>query len=177
MDSDGDDADDDKDGSSHEADANDDAKGRRAKTKKSQGKRVLVDVGTLYGFLSQASRNDQRAFAALREGKTFLAKVLAEAPGFDLQALNELYDRDEVSNAVMTAGSRFQMDQPWVVFLALHLEEARSLFGGSNTEKDSGAVFWKACVSRGIAHAAAPTSLAIGVTGGKGPTESFWTCA
>ena len=72
----------DRDASNHEADASD-AKGRRGKARKSQGKGFLVDMGTLYGFLPQASRNDQRAFAALHEGKTFLAKVLAEAPGFD----------------------------------------------------------------------------------------------
>lgn len=132
----------DEDGDEDASKDEDEAKGKRANPKKSMGKRFLVDMGTLYGFLSQASRNSQRAFAALHEGKTFLAKTLAEAPGFDPQALNKLYDRDEVSNAVMSVGSRFTMDQPWVVFfLALHLEEVRSLFGGAGADKDSCACF------------------------------------
>eukprot|EP00972_Heterocapsa_arctica_P055959 8253613-Heterocapsa_arctica.AAC.1 len=123
----------DKDAGSHD---------ERPKNKKTQRKRYLVDMGTLYGFLLQASGNQSRAFAALHEGKTFLAKVLAEAPGFDPQALNKLYDRDEVSNAVMNGASRFTMDKPWVVFfMALHLEEVRALFGGANAEKDSCACF------------------------------------
>ena len=66
------------------------------KAKKKAGPRYLADLGTLYGFLQQASVNDERAFVASHEGKTFFAKLLAEAPGYDAQALNKLYDRDEV---------------------------------------------------------------------------------
>ena len=92
--------------------------------------RYLVDMGTLYGYLLCASKNNGRAFAALHEAKTLLAKVVAEAPGFDPQALNKIYDRDEISNTVMGSASRFHMDHPWVVFfLVLHLEELKVIFG------------------------------------------------
>ena len=87
-------------------------------------------MGTLYGYLLNASKNKGRAFAALHEAKTLLAKVVSEAPGFDPQALNKIYDRDEISNTVMGSSSRFQMDHPWVVFfLVLHLEELKGIFG------------------------------------------------
>ena len=92
--------------------------------------RYLVDMGTLYGYLLRASQNKGRAFAALHEAKTLLAKVVAEAPGFDPQALNKIYDRDEISNTVMGTSSRFHMDHPWVIFfLVLHLEELKTVFG------------------------------------------------
>ena len=122
-----------------EGDAGDED-GEQAK-KQRRAARWLVDLGTLYGFLQQASQNEDCAYALLHEGKTFLAKVVAEAPGFDPQALNKLFDRDEVSNSVMTATSRFQMDRPWVVFfMALHLEELKHIFGGA-AGKDSCAIF------------------------------------
>ena len=68
---------------------------KRKKPKKQQP-RFLADLGTLYGFMQQASVNEERAFVALHEARTFFGKVLSEAPGYDPQALNKLYDRDEV---------------------------------------------------------------------------------
>ena len=113
---------------------------KQSKKSKNRGARYLADLGTLYGYLQQAASNDEKAFVALHEAKTFFAKVLAEAPGFDPQALNKLYDRDEVSNTVMASASKFTMDKPWVVFfMALHLEDLKQFF--ASPEKDSCAVF------------------------------------
>ena len=90
--------------------------------------------------MAQMALNDSRAYVALHEGKPFLGKVLAEVPGFDPQALNKVYDRDEVSNTVMTSSSRFNMLLPWMVILmAIHLEDLKTLFGGA--AKDPCAIF------------------------------------
>ena len=108
--------------------ANDSSPQKKKKDKKAKNRapRFLADLGTLYGYLQQAAANDEKAVVALHEAKTFFAKVLAEAPGFDPQALNKLFDRDEVSNTVMSAASKFVMDKPWVVFfVALHLEDLK----------------------------------------------------
>ena len=110
---------------------------KRAKT---QGKRFTADMGTLYGFFGQMEKNEGRCLVALHEAKPLLGKILAELPGNDPQALNKAYDRDEVSNTVLTAGSRFHMDSPWLVFfLAVHLDDLKLLFG--DVTKDTCAIF------------------------------------
>ena len=44
--------------------------------------------------------------------------------------MNKLYDRDEISNTVMSDKSKFNMRSPWVIFLlAMHLEELKTIFG------------------------------------------------
>ena len=109
------------------------------KRKQPPSARYIADLGTFYGQLMQASQNDGRVAVTLHEGKPFLTKVLSEAPGYDPQALNKCYDRDEVSNTVMSVQSRFSMDFPWVLFfIALHLEDLKAVFGN---DKDPCAVF------------------------------------
>ncbi len=97
-------------------------------------------MGTFYGFLSQMARNDHRAYVALHEGKPLLGKILAEAPGNDPQAMNKVFDRDEVSKTVMNTGSRFSMLMPWmVIFMAIHMDDLKTLFGDAS--KDPCAIF------------------------------------
>ena len=118
-----------------------DGAGKRKSTAKDSArkakrqKRLIADMGTLYGFFAQMAKNGNRAYVALHEGKPFLSKVLAEVPGFDPQALNKAYDRDEVSNTVMSTSSRFTMHYPWmVIFMAVHLEDLKTLFGDAGKD-------------------------------------------
>ena len=58
-----------------------------------RGPRHLADMGTLYGFLQQTSKNEERAFIASHEIKKFIGKLLNDSPGFDAHSLNKLYDK------------------------------------------------------------------------------------
>ena len=76
----------------------------------------------------------------MHEAKPFMNKLLEEVPGFDPAALNKLFDRDEVSNAVLTGTSKFSMEHPWIIFFfAMHLDEVLKLFSVAGA--DTCAVF------------------------------------
>lgn len=98
-------------------------------------KKFTVDGGTILGWGPIAQVNEGRVYAALHEGKQLLHKVTTDAPGCDPQSLNKLYDRDEFSNSVLSAGSKFQVDQPWIlIWMALHLEDLREIYAGGGKD-------------------------------------------
>lgn len=90
---------------------------------------LTADTGTVYGWGAKLKSNNGRLMVALHEGKPLMSKVIHDSPGCDPQSLNKLFDRDEFSNTVLTAGSRFQEYYPWVVlWLAMHAEDMKDLF-------------------------------------------------
>lgn len=92
---------------------------------------LTADTGTVIGWGPKVMANNGRLLVALHEGKILLSKVMRDQPGCDGQTLNKLYDRDEFSNTVLTAGSKFSCQQPWVLlWLAMHLEDIWELFSG-----------------------------------------------
>jgi hypothetical protein len=89
-----------------------------------------ADTGTVYGWGAKFKGNGGRIMVALHEAKPLLTKIIHDSPGCDPQAFLKLFDRDEFSNTVLTAGSKFSEPNPWaVLFMAMHAEDGQELFG------------------------------------------------
>eukprot|EP00973_Karenia_brevis_P037604 5189558-Karenia_brevis.AAC.1 len=100
------------------------------------------DTGSLHGAAQVMSGNGERCMAFLHEGKKVMKDILADAPGSRADSFVKLYDRDDYTNSVLNASSFFQNDFPcFVLYMALHLEDFFSLFGGE--AEDPAGVRWR----------------------------------
>ena len=102
----------------------------------------IWDTGSLHGAAQVMSANGERCMALLHEGKKVMKDILADAPGSRADSFVKLYDRDDYTNSVLNTSSFFQNDFPcFVLYMALHLEDFFSLFGGE--AEDPAGVRWR----------------------------------